>query len=65
MPDISMCENKDCPLRNDCYRFIAEPNPYRQAYARFKFAVVDGKPTCDNYWPVTTDKLDEINGEAK
>jgi hypothetical protein len=23
-PDISMCDNKTCPLRNTCYRFIAD-----------------------------------------
>lgn len=32
MPDISMCQNKECPLSKKCYRFLAEPNPYRQSY---------------------------------
>lgn len=36
MPDISMCTNKECPLSNDCFRFMAEPNPYRQSYNRFE-----------------------------
>ena len=36
MPDITMCLNDGCPLRNDCYRFMAEPNEYRQSYARFE-----------------------------
>lgn len=50
MPDISMCKNSKCPLREDCYRFTAEPNPWRQAYSVFQFSVVDGVAKCDYYW---------------
>lgn len=32
MSDISMCEGKDCPIRDKCRRFTAKPNPYRQSY---------------------------------
>lgn len=32
MADISMCDDKECPQRLDCYRFKAEPHPYRQSY---------------------------------
>jgi hypothetical protein len=32
MPDISMCWGKDCPLKEDCYRYLAVPNEYRQSY---------------------------------
>lgn len=32
MPDISMCEGKDCPLKDKCYRFIATPDKYHQSY---------------------------------
>ena len=32
MPDISMCDNQSCPMRHECYRFMAVPNPYRQAW---------------------------------
>lgn len=48
MPDIAMCMNQECPLRERCYRFKAEPNPYRQSY------LVDMKPqadgTCTHFW---------------
>ena len=27
-----MCEGQDCPQKEDCYRFTAEANPYRQSY---------------------------------
>jgi hypothetical protein len=32
MADITMCEGNDCPKKQQCYRFTAEKNPYRQAY---------------------------------
>jgi hypothetical protein len=32
MSDITMCEGQDCPLRESCYRYTAQPNPFRQAY---------------------------------
>jgi hypothetical protein len=32
MPDISMCWGKECPFKEDCYRYIARPNEYRQSY---------------------------------
>ena len=32
MPDITMCKDDMCPSRKNCYRFMAEPNPYRQSY---------------------------------
>jgi len=36
MPDITMCQNKNCSSHNECYRFTAAPNPFRQSYANFK-----------------------------
>ena len=36
MSDITMCDAKSqqglCPLKEDCYRFTATPNPWRQSY---------------------------------
>lgn len=32
MPDISMCNGGECPWKDKCYRFMAYPNPYHQAY---------------------------------
>ena len=26
MPDITMCDGKDCPVCDDCYRFTAKPS---------------------------------------
>ena len=32
MPDITMCEGKDCPLKETCYRYTAKPSEYLQSY---------------------------------
>jgi len=32
--DIAMCQNKDCPSREECYRYEAIPDQY-QAYGLF------------------------------
>lgn len=36
MPDISMCNDKECSRKKECYRFTATPNEFRQSYADFK-----------------------------
>lgn len=53
MPDITMCNgiNSDtkieCPLRENCYRFTAKPNEFRQSY--FITAPFE-EDKCDHYW---------------
>jgi len=42
MPDISMCDDKQCPQRNECYRFTATPDTHAQVYAEFKYNLNDG-----------------------
>lgn len=32
MPDITMCNDKECPKRMKCYRFTALVNKNRQSY---------------------------------
>ncbi len=32
MPDISMCTGGNCPLRLNCYRYTAKPEPLGQSY---------------------------------
>ena len=56
MPDISMCENQDCPFNTSCYRFTAEANPYRQSYGDFKPTVEDDELTCKYYLEIPKDK---------
>lgn len=44
--DISKCSNKDCPIKEKCYRWTATPNEFRQAYCEFEFK--DGE--CEYFW---------------
>ena len=48
MPDISMCKNKECPSNLQCYRYMAMPNPHRQAYSTFD---IEGDG-CEDYMQV-------------
>jgi hypothetical protein len=46
-PDITMCPGTNCPYKESCYRFTANPNEFRQSYFMdppFK----DDK--CEMYW---------------
>ena len=56
MPDISMCDNEQCPLKETCYRFTATPSEFRQAYAKFKYN--EETESCDYYWKDVKDGKD-------
>jgi hypothetical protein len=49
MPDISMCSNDTCPLKDNCYRHTATPNEYRQSYAKFEWEVIDIIAYCEYF----------------
>ena len=59
MPDITMCNginfdtHAECPLRNTCYRFTAEPDDLHQAY--FVSAPYDEVDGCNYYWETKKD----------
>ena len=48
MPDYSLCHNHTCPSRFKCYRYMAIPNEYRQAYSLFEH---DGQK-CEYFFPI-------------
>jgi hypothetical protein len=57
MPDISMCKNIHCPLKETCYRFTAKPSEYIQSYSDFAPRITkEGKVVCEYYWKVNPDK---------
>ena len=45
MPDISLCKNESCPLKDNCYRYTATPGEY-QSYAEFEWEVIDQVAYC-------------------
>lgn len=46
MPDIAMCQDKDCPKRLSCYRYTATPSQYQPYFAE---KMVDKKGNCEYY----------------
>lgn len=56
--DISMCENKICIFKKNCYRYNAIPNPNWQSYSNFD---LDEELECDSYWPISTFNLFDIS----
>lgn len=49
MPDIAMCQNPTCPMRDKCYRATAKPSRW-QSYSSFEWVDVAGEPECENFW---------------
>jgi hypothetical protein len=45
MPDITMCNNHECIMKETCYRYKAEPKEHGQSYAMFT-----GGEDCGMYW---------------
>jgi hypothetical protein len=50
MPDITLCRGEGCTIKNECYRYAAKPNEYRQAYfAESPCTKKMGGTACDYY----------------
>lgn len=54
MPDISLCENEQCPSKDDCYRFKAIPDITYQAYDIFE--PENGENKCEHFIKIEHDK---------
>ncbi len=61
MPDITMCDsiskNGQCPVRDQCYRYTATPNEFRQAF--FTEAPLEADGTCDHFMLVERQAVTE------
>ena len=50
MADITKCTNEDCPIKEDCFRWIAKPKEHRQSFQKFSFKIdKNKKANCDNH----------------
>jgi len=49
MPDITMCNGGDCPLKETCYRYKAKPSEFWQSYFT-EIPYDEEKKECDHYW---------------
>ena len=53
MPDITLCDSTECPLRLRCYRHAAKPAPHRQSY--FMTPPYKGRG-CDYFYPMAVNE---------
>jgi hypothetical protein len=49
MPDITKCNNEECPKKDTCYRYTSKPDEM-QSYSKFK-PNDDGQ--CEYFWENT------------
>jgi len=63
MPDISMCPGEGCPKKESCYRYLAEPDQWRQAYFTTPPVKEDG--TCDYYWKHNTTVMENLKAKIE
>lgn len=47
MPDITMCQGGDCPIKETCYRYTAPVSDFRQSWF-CEYPFKDGE--CDMFW---------------
>ena len=54
MPDITMCEGINCPLKMKCYRFLAKPDDLQSYFVDTPY----DKETkqCEHYWGIYKEK---------
>jgi len=57
MVDITMCEGKNCPMRENCYRYKARPGKWQSQFNGPNQLKSDG--TCDLYWPMKEENQNE------
>lgn len=50
MADITMCRDQNCPVKEKCYRFTANPGMMQSYFLDIPGKIEDGKFTCDMYW---------------
>lgn len=49
MPDISMCQDTQCPSREECYRFTAKPSTFQSFQDFNEFRA--GQDVCEDFVP--------------
>ena len=48
MPDIAMCSGDECPIKENCYRYLANPSHFQSFFAPPPYT----EEGCDYFWDV-------------
>ena len=60
MADITMCRGEHCDKKEQCYRFTALMNEYRQSmFVETPWVDHQGTQICDKFWDNTNIKKDK------
>lgn len=63
MADITKCEGANCPIKENCYRYTAKANEFRQSYFTDP-PIKDGK--CEMYWGENSQRIwNQLNDIVK
>lgn len=75
MADITKCQGTDCPIKNQCHRFTAEPDEYQSYFVGIPGGyepTLDGKLQwkCDMFWGRQSTEImnklnDIVNGKER
>lgn len=56
MTDISKCNGEQCPIREECWRYISQANSLWQSYIEPPVEKPINKDNCVMYWPLNKQK---------
>ena len=71
MSDITLCSAAMCDIKLTCHRYVATPNPHRQAYADFSVDALVGKQRiwnrmqCSYFISAAETKGNELSGQTQ
>jgi hypothetical protein len=60
MPDITMCERHDCPKKEQCLRYMAEPDGHQ-----YYFKPPEIGDDCEFFMPLINNWADEFGNALK
>lgn len=50
MPDITMCKGDYCPIKENCYRFMAKPDAYQSYFQDLPYYIDEKNiPKCEYF----------------
>ena len=52
MADITMCKGDSCPLKDNCYRYLANASEYQYYFVEAPYKDKD----CEYYWKIDKPK---------
>lgn len=58
---MTICTNKDCPIKHTCYTYNAKPFKLWQNYAVYDYFLLDDKVHCYYFSPLIFDRSSVVS----